>query len=63
MITKTTYKKQGDGRDSWIVEFNDRAPEIVYQDPTTPTNQDASNLDFTTLTARQILELKDILGL
>ena len=44
MITKITYKKQGDNKDSWIKTFFDDSdtectgawvapPEIVYEDP------------------------------
>jgi len=29
MIEKIQYKKQGDGRDTWIVFYTDRNPEIV----------------------------------
>ena len=29
-----TYKKQGDGRDSWVVEEPDGNRYMVYEDPT-----------------------------
>ena len=63
-IKKITYELQGDGRDSWVIEFkNDRIPEIIYEDPKTLPTKDASDLDLSTLTEVQILELKSKLGL
>ena len=63
-IKKTTYKLQGNGVDSWIIEFKDgRQPEIIYTDPKNLPTKDASDLDLSTLTDVQILELKSKLGL
>lgn len=33
-MNKYTYKKQGDGRDSWVVEEPDGNRYMVYEDPT-----------------------------
>ena len=34
MANTYTYKKQGDGRDSWLVEEPDGNRYMVYEDPT-----------------------------
>lgn len=68
MTRTVTYKQQGDGSDSWIIEWKDDngnniyPPAIVYEEPK-PRNQTAKNIDFTTLEPEQIAELKRILGL
>lgn len=43
-----TYKKQGDGRDSWVVEEPDGNRYMVYEDPTK---------DQLSLTDEQVLQL------
>lgn len=61
MIEKTVYKKQGDGRDSWIIYYSDRVPEIVFEDPSIQKGLDISNVDLTTLTEEQKQQLKELL--
>lgn len=65
-MIKYEYKKQGDGRDSWIaIETDSDGKEItrymVYEDPNTRIN--LSNIDITTLTDEQVQQLKTRLGL
>jgi hypothetical protein len=63
MITKTTYKKQGNGQDSWIINYDDKIPEIVFKDPTIEEKVNISNIDLTTLTSEHVAQLKAALGL
>lgn len=55
-----TYKLQSDGKDSWVVEEIDNgktvAKYMIYEDPNKKDN--ASNLDISSFTDAQILELK-----
>ena len=61
-----TYKKQGDGRDSWTCEEFENGVLInkymVYEDPN-PKPIDISGIDIDTLTDEQLLKLKTRLGL
>ena len=63
MITKNyTYKKQGDGRDSWLCEEKDEKGNIinkymVYENPFLKI--DLSNIDIDSLTDEQLLKLKE----
>lgn len=68
MFTEYKYKKQKDKSDSWEVkEYTDETKEemtaayMVYEDPTIEKKIDVSKFDFSTLTADQITQLKDIL--
>ena len=75
MITKYTYKLQGNGQDSWHVDIHDCqtveestienriSREIVFKDPNINSDTNMSNLDFTKLTIVQIRQLKNILGI
>jgi hypothetical protein len=47
-----TYKKQGDGRDSWVVETNSGDKFMVFEHPLKPLN--ISNVDITTLSDEQL---------
>lgn len=62
-----TYKKQGDGRDSWrcdeIENGNIVNSYMVYEDPNSPKAIDISGVDIDTLTDDQLLKLKQRLGL
>jgi hypothetical protein len=58
------YKRQGDGRDSWVaIETDDKGTVInkymVYEDPYAVKKVDASLLDIDSLTEEQILKLKE----
>lgn len=62
-----TYKKQGDGRDSWRCEEFEGNELVnvymVYEDPNKPKSIDISGVDIGTLTDEQLLKLKQRLGL
>jgi len=62
-----TYKKQGDGRDSWTCEEFENGVLInkymVYEDPFEAKAIDISNIDIDSLTDEQLLKLKTRLGL
>lgn len=62
MDNKYTYKKQGDGRDSWCCEEPNGNKYMVYEDPN-PKPIDISGIDIDTLTDEQLLKLKQRLGL
>ena len=77
-IKEVVYKLQGAGTDneveSWIIFYKkhtdippeivyEKPPEIVYTDPSLPVKVDMSNVDLSTMSAEQLLELKDLLGL
>lgn len=57
-----TYKKQGDGRDSWRCEEfeGDKLVNVymVYEDPYNQKAIDISGVDIDSLTDEQILKLK-----
>ena len=75
MITKYTYKLQGNGQDSWHVDVHDCqteeqatienriSREIVFKDPNIKPDINTIDLDFTKLTIEQIQQLKNILNL
>ena len=75
MIKVITYKKQGNGSDSWHVDIheceteaqatreNKVSREIVFTDPTKPEVVPMNNFDLSTMTEEQLTELKNILGL
>jgi len=63
MIVSTTYKKQGNGQDSWIIMYDDKVPEIVYEDPSIQRGIDMSKVDLSTMTKEQMEQLKQALGL
>jgi hypothetical protein len=75
MIKVITYKKQGNGSDSWHVDIHDCeteaqatrenkvSREIVFTDPTKPEVVPMNNFDLSTMTEEQLTELKNILGL
>lgn len=60
MGKKYTYKKQGDGRDSWICEETENGELVnrymVYEDPN-------KEIDLSNLTSEQIQKLKEIISL
>lgn len=62
MPKQITFKKQGDGKDSWIIRYlNDngkdkRPPEIVYEDPTDETLKNVKLTDY------QLAKLMELLG-
>lgn len=66
MEKRYTYKKQGDGRDSWRCdEIEDGVivnSYMVFEDPN-PKPIDISGVDIDTLTDEQLLKLKTRLGL
>jgi hypothetical protein len=64
MITETTYKKQGNGVDSWIVKVweNEDKKEllsavILYENPAIEKKQDISKIDIDTLTDFELKKL------
>jgi len=75
MITKYTYKLQGNGQDSWHVDVHDCqteeqatienriSREIVFEDPNIKPDTNIVDIDFTKLTIEQIQQLKNILNL
>ena len=75
MINVITYKKQGNGSDSWHVDIHDCeteqqatienrvSREIVFDDPTKSTVIPMHNVDLSTMTTEQLNELKKLLGL
>jgi len=58
-----TYKKQGDGRDSWVCEEPDGNKYMVYENPFLEKKIDISNIDIDSLTDEQIIKLKARFGL
>lgn len=50
-----TYKKQGDGRDSWVCEEPNGNKYMVYDNP---FNAKVDTLNIDSLTDEQILKLK-----
>lgn len=62
METTYTYKKQGNGKDSWTCEIKEGETLIdrymVYEDPSAEKKVDLSNIDIDSLTDEQILKLK-----
>jgi hypothetical protein len=54
-----TYKRQGDGRDSWVCVEPNGNKYMVYEDPTKPQ----TTIDIDSLTDEQIQKLKARLGL
>jgi len=75
MIEIYTYKKQGNGADSWRVDCHDceteqdatkenlNSSEMVYTDPSNPEPIDMANVDLNTMTSEQLTQLKNLLGL
>lgn len=75
MVTVYTYKKQGNGSDSWHVDTHDCETkeqatkdnrvtrEIVFEDPENPPRVSMSLVDLKTATNEQIEDLKALLGL
>lgn len=75
MINVITYKKQGNGSDSWHIDVHDCeteqqatrenrvSREIVFNDPTKPEAQSMDNFDLNTMTIEQLTQLKNLLGL
>ena len=66
MAKDIKYKKQGDGKDSWIIrEFDDDgnliSTDIVYTDPAFDSI-DISKADISTLTGKQSTDWKIRLG-
>lgn len=62
MDNKYTYKKQGDGRDSWVCEEPNGNKYMVYENPF-EQKVDISKIDIDRLTDEQLLKLKTRLGL
>lgn len=62
-----TYKKQGDGRDSWRCDETENGVIVnsymVYENPFEQKAIDISGVDIDTLTDEQLLKLKTRLGL
>jgi len=62
-----TYKKQGDGRDSWRCDEIENGvilnSYMVYENPFEQKDIDISGVDINTLTDEQVLQLKQRLGL
>jgi len=75
MIKIHTYKLQGNGSDSWHIDFHDCeteeqatienriSREIVFNDPTKLEAQSMDNFDLNTMTSEQLTQLKNLLGL
>lgn len=75
MIEIYTYKKQGNGVDSWRVDKHDCnteaeanknnliQSEMVYNDPTKPEPISMDTVDLSTMTSEQLTQLKNLLGL
>lgn len=75
MITIITYKKQGNGADSWHVDKHDCeteqeatrenriSREIVYTNPNLENKVSMENVDLNTMTEDQLNQLKAFLGL
>ena len=66
MEKRYTYKKQGDGKDSWRCDEIEYGVIVnsymVFEDPN-PKPIDISGIDIDTLTDEQLLKLKTRLGL
>ncbi len=65
-----TYKKQGNGEDSWRIDtYEDDTKEVllnsemVYDNPTIKESVNMSNVDLSTMTKEQLNALKQALGL
>jgi len=62
-----TYKKQGDGRDSWRCDEIENGvilnSYMVYENPFEQKDIDISGVDINSLTDEQVLKLKTRLGL
>lgn len=46
MAKEITYKKQGNGQDSWIIKDGNKLPEISYVDPTDTTVKTVKLTDY-----------------
>lgn len=64
MITKViTYKKQGDGKDSWIIRYINEEnkdvllPEIVYEDPAVEKKVNIKNIDIDSIKLEDLIKL------
>lgn len=66
METKYTYKKQGDGRDSWVCEVTEGDKLIdkymVYEDPETPNQKVDLKSIFMGATSEEIEFIKQLLN-
>lgn len=58
-----TFKKQGDGRDSWVITYDDgRPPEIVFEDPSKTNPADKTVLTLVKqMSPEALTELKELL--
>ena len=52
-----TYKKQGDGRDSWVCEEPNGNKYMVYENPLIENKTDISNNDINSLSNEQLILL------
>lgn len=57
MENRYTYKRQGDGRDSWVCEEPDGNKYMVYEDPFIEKKTDISKIDIDTLPEEQLIKL------
>jgi len=53
-----TYKLQGDGRDSWVVEEPDGNKYMVYEDPTKVKTREGKAIRFSSELQLILKELK-----
>ena len=66
MVREVIFKEQGDGRDSWIINYwadetktvKEKLSEIAYEDPNQQTGLDISQVDIDSLTDSQINSLR-----
>ena len=57
-----TYKKQGDGRDSWICEEFSESGELIYREMIYEDPSKVNEIDIDSLTDEQLLKLKQRLS-
>lgn len=62
-MNEYTYKKQGDGSDSWVCVEPNGNKYMVYENPSIVKKECLSKFDIDTLTDEQIDKLKKRLGL
>ena len=58
-----TYKRQGNGLDSWVCECPNGDKLMVYEDPNIIKKINCSTIDIDSITDADILKLKTRLGL
>jgi len=63
-MTKTiTFKKQGNGQDSWIIRYLDdngkdeQLPEIVFEDPSIVKKIKLDNIDIDSMSSEDLQKL------